>query len=45
MDTQHKVMAWIKAGVAGAVIAAGIVACGGDNFNDPGASFTANVRG
>ncbi len=33
MDTRHRVMAWIKAGVAGAVIAAGIVACGGDNFN------------
>ena len=34
MDTQHKVVAWLKAGVVGAALAAGVVACGGSDGVD-----------
>lgn len=32
MDTQHTVVAWLRAVLLGAAVAAGVVACGGDNL-------------
>jgi uncharacterized protein (TIGR03118 family) len=34
MDTQQKTKAWLKAGLAGAVLAAGVAACGGGDHHD-----------
>ena len=44
MDTQHKMVAWLKAGLAGAALAAGVVACGGGSeafhFRPPAVAAT-----
>lgn len=34
MDTQHRVMAWLKASLVGASMAAGFVSCGGGDHHD-----------
>ncbi|MES2759014.1 MAG: TIGR03118 family protein [Pseudomonadota bacterium] len=40
MDTRRKVVAWLNAALAGAVIAAGVASCGGSNNNGNGGGAT-----
>ena len=45
MNTQRKAVAWLKAGLVGTSIAAGIVACGGGGYGGGGGSGAGGVSG